>query len=544
MRILVALLLVSTLFSVNSAGTFRSLGQLAPPPFSIDEISDYSDVVAMLKGGKNGSSFFNQLLDHQDPGSGTFQMKYWWNAEFWGGPGSPVVLFTPGESAAGDYTGYLTNHTLMGSFAKEIKGAVVMVERELIDRYWGESSPFADLTTKNLRFLTLNQSISDLTHFAKTVELPFDTTNSSNAGNAPWILTGGSYAGALAAWTSSTAPGTFWAYHASSAPVEAISDYNCLSKELTSSDKKQWQYFVPIQDGMPKNCSKDISRVIDFLDDLMIHGNKSDKYAMKERFGLESVEHDDDFMSVLQNGPWSWQMNSFTTGYSDFYKFCDAIENVQVGSDITPDENGVGLEKALSGYANCQDYGYSDSLETACMDTYNASNLIYTDHTVNNPADRQWTWMLCNEPFSYWQDGAPQTRPTLVSRLVTSDYWQRQCPLYFPLEDDNSFRPRQTVDDVNKYTKGWDLTDARRLLWINGQYDPWKTSGMSSEFRPDGPFQGNTEQPILVIPDGIHCSDLRISNAEANAGVKKVVENEIKQISTWIAEYYTQKELV
>ena len=38
----------------------------------------------------------------------------------------------------------------------------------------------------------------------------------------------------------------------------------------------------------------------------------------------------------------------------------------------------------------------------------------------------------CNEPFGYWQDGAPEDRPTIVSRLVTADYWIRQCGLYFP----------------------------------------------------------------------------------------------------------------
>lgn len=38
-------------------------------------------------------------------------------------------------------------------------------------------------------------------------------------------MTGGSYSGALAAWTASIAPGTFWAYHASSAPVQAIYDF-------------------------------------------------------------------------------------------------------------------------------------------------------------------------------------------------------------------------------------------------------------------------------------------------------------------------------
>jgi hypothetical protein len=41
------------------------------------------------------------------------------------------VFFTPGESAAAPYGGYLTNITITGLYAQEIKGAVVMVERQL-----------------------------------------------------------------------------------------------------------------------------------------------------------------------------------------------------------------------------------------------------------------------------------------------------------------------------------------------------------------------------------------------------------------------------
>ena len=40
-----------------------------------------------------GSGFFDQLLDHNDPSKGTFQQKFWWNHEFWGGPGSPVSCY-------------------------------------------------------------------------------------------------------------------------------------------------------------------------------------------------------------------------------------------------------------------------------------------------------------------------------------------------------------------------------------------------------------------------------------------------------------------
>ncbi len=47
---------------------------------------------------------------------------------------------------------------------------------------------------------------------------------------------------------------------------------------------------------MPKNCSKDVSLVVDYLDDFLPKANASAKTAMKKRFGLETLEHDDDFM--------------------------------------------------------------------------------------------------------------------------------------------------------------------------------------------------------------------------------------------------------
>lgn len=89
---------------------------------------------------------------------------------------------------------------------------------------------------------------------------------------------------------------------------------------------------------MPKNCSKDVSLVIDYMDNILTHGNKNAVTALKTKFGLESVEHNDDFMAVLENGPWLWQSNSFYTNYSGFYQFCDAIEVSNISSSMA---NGV-----------------------------------------------------------------------------------------------------------------------------------------------------------------------------------------------------------
>ncbi|TVY71366.1 putative extracellular serine carboxypeptidase [Lachnellula suecica] len=481
-----------------------------------------------------GNSTFQQLLNHSDPSMGSFSQSYWYNFEFWDGPGSPIVLFTPGEDAADGYTGYVTNKTLPGAYGQAIEGAVIMLEH----RYWGTSSPYDYLDTEALQLLNLDQAISDLLYFANTVDLPFDTNHSSNAQNAPWVMTGGSCSGALSAWTASLQPGTFWAYHASSAPVQAIDDF--------------WQYFYPIQQGMPQNCSSDVTLVIDHIDSVLTNGTGDEICALKKSFGLDALEHNDDFASALQNGLWAWQSNEFYTGYSNFYQFCDAVENAVPGSNTTTSATGVGLEKALAGYANwingsmisgfCQHYGASDERDVSCLDTYNASSPMYTDYTVGNPWDRQWMWLLCNEPLDYWQDSAPIGTPTVVSRLITPKYWLNQCNLLFPEVNGYTYgssNPDINVDTVNDYTGGWDLEDTTRLMWTNGEYDPWRSASVSSEFRPGGPLSSTAEHPVQVIPKGIHCSDMILRNGRVNAGVQTVIDNEIAQIKAWVDEYYT-----
>lgn len=281
-----------------------------------------------------GNATFSQLIDHKNPGLGTFEQFYMYDTTYYKGPGSPIVLMTPGEVNATGYTSYLTTNRTTGVVAKEIGAAVIVIEH----RYWGTSTPFTDLTTANLQYLTLENSIYDITNFAKKVKLPFDSNGKSNAKNAPWVFIGGSYSGALAAWVDSVDPGTIWAYHCSSGPTQAVSDY--------------WGYFLPVQEGMPKNCSKDVNLVIEHMDNVINTGTADEINDLKAMFGLESLEHNDDFMAALEWGPWEWQGNQFyrTAG---FYDWCDFVEGAFNETDPAkiPGEEGVGLEKAMAGYA-------------------------------------------------------------------------------------------------------------------------------------------------------------------------------------------------
>ena len=78
---------ISLLASLGAANQFLHLGRLIPP---VDEDDASADAVAAAAVNTTGSAFFTQWLDHNDYGKGTFQQKFWWNSEYWAGPGSPV----------------------------------------------------------------------------------------------------------------------------------------------------------------------------------------------------------------------------------------------------------------------------------------------------------------------------------------------------------------------------------------------------------------------------------------------------------------------
>ena len=94
-------------------------------------------------------------------------------------------------------------------------------------------------------------------------------------------MVGCSYAAALTAWVQALAPGTFWAYHASSAPVEHIYDF--------------WEYASTIEKGIPHNCSTDLAQVIEHIDDVLSTGTNDEVNSLKALFGLEALVHHDDF---------------------------------------------------------------------------------------------------------------------------------------------------------------------------------------------------------------------------------------------------------
>ncbi|OTB03266.1 hypothetical protein M426DRAFT_322045 [Hypoxylon sp. CI-4A] len=514
-------------------------GVYARKPFAGMQIGPIDeDTILEAGNGTVGWGTFDQLLDHSNPALGTFAQRYWYSAQYWNPDHGAVVFVNPGEQAADGFNvSYTTTQRLTGLLAQKLGAAVVIMEH----RYWGESSPFEELTVKNLQYLTLENSIKDNTYFANNFDAPWDNTSKSTAKDVPWVYTGGSYPGALAGWIAVKDPDTFWAYYGTSGVVQAVANLD--------------SYFFPIQEATPQNCSADVNAVINYVDSTLLNGTAKAKIELKNKFLLGDLE-DADFGAALENGPWTWQSGQFysenSLGYTPYYQFCDYVENVWPNStNAVPGPEGVGLTKALDGYAKwftevelpdyCSSYGYFEgTYNTECFQSLNASNPIYHDLSPSNAGNRQWNWALCDWPVEYWQDGAPADQPTLVSRLVNVDYWRSQCALWFD-EPEYGIAKGKTAEDVNEYTGGWFATNTTRLLMTNGEWDPWRDSTFSSKTRPGGPLESTKELPVQVVEHGTHCSDLYGQNWAVNPGVKAIADAEVEVLSGWVEEWYDEK---
>lgn len=118
--------------------------------------------------------WFDQLIDHNDASKGTFKQRYFFSDEHWTGNGAPVIINTPGEQSADGADSLLTINFLSGTMMELYGAAGVVLERKsppaigviladtyTADRYWGKSSPYQNLTTEALAYLTVDQAIQD-----------------------------------------------------------------------------------------------------------------------------------------------------------------------------------------------------------------------------------------------------------------------------------------------------------------------------------------------------------------------------------------------
>ena len=265
---------------------------------------------------------------------GTFNLRYWFDASHYTA-GGPVIILAGGETSGEDRLPYLQNG-ILAQLAQATNGVGVVLEH----RYYGTSFPTPDLSIENLRFLTTDQALADTAYFAQNIVFPGLEDYNLTSGNAPYIVYGGSYAGAFVAFLRTLYPGVFWGAISSSGVTEAIWDY--------------WQYFEPIRQFGPPDCIRITQVVTDVVDNVLIKKVGSVE-NVKALFGMSNITYNDDFASVL-NYPYDyWQDRNWdpAIGSTEFQDFCNKITNASVTYPSTLNlTSSVQSLLASAGYQN------------------------------------------------------------------------------------------------------------------------------------------------------------------------------------------------
>lgn len=154
----------------------------------------------------------------------------------------------------------------------------------LENRYYGQSYPFSTSTTDELLFLTTNQTIADNAYFAQNAVFPGIDCDLTAPGT-PWILYGGSLAGAQTALSIKVYGDVLYAGIASSAPINVAVGYP--------------EWYNTIQKYAPQDCITRINGIVDNFDLLIAKNLTSAVKEFKALFGLGVLTDDRDFAAAI-----------------------------------------------------------------------------------------------------------------------------------------------------------------------------------------------------------------------------------------------------
>uniref|UniRef100_A0A8R1UZ91 Peptidase n=1 Tax=Pristionchus pacificus TaxID=54126 RepID=A0A8R1UZ91_PRIPA len=171
----------------------------------------------VLPSRTSGSKWLTQIQDHFDSSNTktwkqSLVQQYFFNYEFANEDSNVNILFIAGEQNAG--LQFVKGDNSYVHYASQLNASLYALEH----RYYGDSHPTEDLSVENLKYLTSRQAIEDIAEFIRQ-------KNEEKKEEQKWIVVGGSYAGALSAWSRLIHPELIVGSLSSSAPLLAQMDF-------------------------------------------------------------------------------------------------------------------------------------------------------------------------------------------------------------------------------------------------------------------------------------------------------------------------------
>ncbi|PWY83625.1 peptidase S28 [Aspergillus heteromorphus CBS 117.55] len=435
---------------------------------------------------------FHNETRYEPHSNDSFDLRYWLDTSHYE-PGGPVFVIAAGETDGSDRIPFLSQG-IVTQLASAYHGIGLILEH----RYYGESYPFTNLTTENIRFLTTEQALADYAYFASNVVFPGLEGLDLTAATTPWIAYGGSYAGAFVAFLRKIYPDLYWGAVSSSGVTEAIIDF--------------WEYYEPIRLFGPSQCISTQQTFIDVVDRILIdHADNLTLAAqLKSAFGGNAPNlSNQDFVSYLSYGLDSFQSRNWdkAVGTPLFRSFCNNITDSRVLYPDTAEKISAPVKELI------QAAGYNPSnttLVTSFLNWIGFFNIsgVYagtpstessssagnftSPQPLNKDSGTSWGYQVCVE-WGYFTTGSsvPSTIKPLISRLLDLPYLSSFCANQFGIPT------APDVDRINQYG-GFNFSYPRVAI-IGGLADPWRDATPLADGVDWKDRDSTNSEPVILV---------------------------------------------
>ncbi|OAA80442.1 Peptidase S28 [Akanthomyces lecanii RCEF 1005] len=439
-------------------------------------------------------------------------------------PGGPVIVIAAGEAAA-EYRKPTLNNGI-GPFLARATGGIVLV---LEHRYYGTSFPVPDLSRENYRFLTTEQATADAAYFAQNVQFPGMEHLNLTSADTPWIIYGGSYAGAYAAITRKLYPEAYWGAISSSGVTRAVYDY--------------WEYTEATRLFAPGNCGAIMSNLTYVVDTALFSEDSSRASIVKNLFGYNSSTSDSSFGSNIAHPFSALQGESWVHGESDnsLSTYCATITSQELAYP--------GLENSRSTAEQLvQDAGLNTDTTTPLLN-YVGLQQRNSDKQSKKIEVRQrnaqlddgysWFYQTCTQ-WGFFVSGAgvPKDIRGILSRAVTVDDRSAGCQQVFGISDPPNVESINRLGGVN--------FSSPRLAILDGKQDPWR-GATPHRLGENAGRKSTTEQPFILIDPATHHwdeSDIPASEYKSGYPPKQIVDvhnEEVAFVRAWVKEFHKSR---
>ena len=395
-------------------------------------------------------------------------------------------------------------------------------------------------------------AIADNAYFAQHATFPGVNTTCLNAPGTPWILYGGSLAGAQTAFSLKTyggKDGILWGGIASSGTTKAKLAYV--------------EWYDPIQKYGPQDCVASINAIVDKIDRVFATGSATAIHQMKAIFGLGDLTSDGDFAMTIAfalGGPMNYPTNTWqelnwnsTYGSDDFWLFCSNVTNLDVPENITSvdysltqytdGEPWVGLG-LYANYIKQYLIPICDGAPINSVNCFGTQNQTYYADTTNG-GGRSYLYSTCTESGIY--QAARQHGPSLISRVLQVNYTQQWCTWAFPPGEYSSIPSTPNLAEYNKYG-GYNVS-ADRLAHIDGDQDVWLDLCYHSNNAPmrwsPNPEEAELHPQLLITGAGHHWDSYGILDVAAEPHfIREAHRWEIRVVKRWLEQCESESRCV